>query len=250
METVIRSLDLSGGAAVDDLFDLIAAEARPSSAKPWLMVNMISSLDGATDVKGGATGLTDADDQAMFKALRALADVILVGAATVRAEDYGQVVLTDYQRSRRREWGKPDRPRLAVVTASLDLDPGARLFATDGPRPYVFTGAVAPTGTLAGRADLVTAGSRLVDMGLVLDHLWADGHRVVLCEGGPIVNAQLAAADLIDELDLSVSPVLVGGTSSRLLDADSPFDPPLAFILDRVLRGERTLFSRYLRDRS
>ncbi|CAN5773873.1 pyrimidine reductase family protein [soil metagenome] len=247
---MIRSLDLSGGALVDDLFDLIAAEARPSAAKPWLMVNMVSSLDGATAVRGGATGLTDADDQAMFQALRAVADVILVGASTVRSEDYGQVVLTDHQRSRRSEWGKPDSPRLAVVSASLDLDPDARLFAADGPRPYVFTGAVAPAGTLAERADLVRAGSRLADMGLVLDRLWADGHHVVLCEGGPIVNAQLAAADLIDELALSVSPVLVGGTSSRLLDRDAPFDPPLAFILDRVLKGERTLFSRYLRDRS
>ncbi len=213
------------------------------------MVNMVSSLDGATAVQGGATGLTDSDDQAMLRALRATADVILVGASTVRAENYGPVNLTDHQRFGRLDSGRSTRPRLAIVSASLELDPNSRLFSDRTARPYVFTGSAADSDELADRADVIAAPSARVDLREVLDRLWADGHQIVLCEGGPALNAQLVADDLVDELDLSMSPLLVGGNSKRILDWKSPFDPPISFGLDRVLVGERTVFLRYLRDR-
>jgi riboflavin-specific deaminase-like protein len=246
---VIRALDLTTAVPVEEVYELVAAETRPTNGRPWLMVNMVGALDGATSVGGGASGLSDPDDQDMFRALRAVADVILVGASTVRAENYGPVTLTDHQRTRRLDAGRADRPRLAIVSASLRLDPDSRLFSDRDSRPYIFTGSGVATEHLADRAEVVTAASATTELSQVLGRLWDDGHQIVLCEGGPTLNAQLVAADLVDELDLSLAPVLVGGKSKRLLESVAPFDPPVPFTLDRVLVGKRTLFARYLRDR-
>lgn len=245
---MIRVVDLAGISEVDDLDEAVVAEERsPPGGRPWVIVNMVGSVDGATAVEGGATGLTDADDQRLFMALRGVADVVVVGATTVRAEDYGPVRLCADVQQRRAGAGRSSLPPLAVLTSSLALDPEARMFG--GPTPYVFTGSRAPdhlVETMKARAEVVISATDRVDVTDVLARLWRDGHRVVLCEGGPTVNGQFFAAGLVDEIDVTVAPMVVGGSSSRLVHHREPFSPPVDLRLDRLYRGDRSLFARYV----
>ena len=183
--------------------DLPAAEGRPA-----LRLNMIASVDGAITVAGVSGPLGGAGDHRVFSALRSFADVILVAAGTVRAESYG-----------------PAPVPLVIVTRSCRLDLDAPLFTEAPVRPVVVTVAAAPPDRrerAAEVADVLIAGEQDVDLPSALRGLGRRGHTSVLAEGGPTLNAQLARADLIDELCLTVSPVLAGGDAGRILSG-----PPL-----------------------
>lgn len=204
--------------------------------RPGLRVNMIASADGAVTVDGRSGGLGGAGDRAVFHALRARADVVLVGAGTVRAERYGPP--------------RGDRPpRIAVVTRSCDLDWDAPLFAEPTTRPLVVTVAGAPPDRLARAgevADVVVAGAEDVDLPRALRLLGDRGARAVLCEGGPSLNGRLAAAGLVDELCLTVAPLLAGGDARRIV-AGPALSPPPAMALASVCEEEGYLFLRYRR---
>jgi riboflavin biosynthesis pyrimidine reductase len=231
-------------------------DARPAPAgRPWVLVNMVASVDGsAVDADGLSGGLSGGADKAVFSAIRAVADVIVAGAATVVAEDYGPSRPTAPVRRQRLARGQPAVPRIAVVSASLRLDPGQRLFrdATPEARPIVLTVENADPArrrALEPVAEVHAIGRDHLDWDRALAQLGAvTGARVVLCEGGPRTVAQLVAADLIDEVCVTVSPALVGGLGPRL--AQGPFGARgLALVLDRVLTEDGYLFLRYLRDR-
>lgn len=250
LTAVIRPIYPETGPPISDLTRMLLADRRPGPGRPWVMVNMVNSIDGATAVQGGATGLTDSDDQALFHAFRAASDVILAGASTIRQEDYGPVSLSDPARQARRASGRESDPRLAFLSRSLDIDVTARVF--DGDPPLLFTVASADPvrrEQLAAKAEVVVAGEESVDLVRVLGWLGERGHDVVLCEGGPATNGWLIAADLVDEINLSTSPVVVAGSTPRIVDSRSPVLSPLNFTLDRLLMGERTLFARWLRSR-
>jgi len=233
-----------GSGPVEPL-DLYLGEARTHPDRPWVLLNMISSVDGATNLDGKSTALGDDDDLAVFKALRAVPDVILVGAGTVRAENYGPVRLDPERIARRRALGLEDVPRLAVVTGRASLDPEARVFSDPDRRPLVITSTSADADRVAAlsevaevvQLDVLDAASIIAALG---------GSKVVLCEGGPSLNGQLAAAGLIDEVNLTVAPVVVSGESARIIHGDG-LEPPLDMTLDRILMGDRVLFLRYLR---
>jgi len=162
--------------------------------------------------------------------LRSLADVVLVAAGTTRPEGYG-----------------PSRVPVAVVTRSCRLDWEAPFFTSPISRPLVVTVAGAPPAALARAAEVaevVVAGDRDVDLALALDALGGRGHRAVLAEGGPTLNAQLAAAGLLDELCLSLSPRLVGGDAKRILDG-LPVPGPAPLRLCSVCEQDGFLFLRY-----
>jgi 5-amino-6-(5-phosphoribosylamino)uracil reductase len=190
-------------------------------------------------------------DKAVFTAVRSVADVIVAGAATVIAEDYGPSHPSPAVTRRRLARGQAARPRIAVVSASLRLDPDRRLFTEPSPdaRPIVLTTANADPDrrrALDAVADVHTAGDAAVDWRRALDVLAAAGARVVLCEGGPRVVAQLVALDLVDELCLTVAPVLVAGPGPRIAHAPEP-SPARPLTLDRVLTEDGYLFLRYVR---
>lgn len=242
----MKLLDLESARPVEDLVEFSLDEHRGGRR---LMLNMVASLDGATAFHGGATGLADDDDRAMFMALRSASDVILVGAETVRAEDYGPVRLGPAAREARRRRGLEPLPELAIVSRTLDLDPDARVFSDPERRPLILTGADAPAdrrGALEDRAEILEAGRIGADPETIVDVLTGRGHEVVLCEGGPTLNGQLVAADLVDEIDLTLSPLMVAGQSSRV--AHAPEVVSNAFHLSRILVGDEMLFVRYLRD--
>ncbi|HJR25022.1 MAG TPA: pyrimidine reductase family protein [Acidimicrobiales bacterium] len=237
---------------VDDVDALIAAEARPLPVgRPWLLVNMIASLDGAVTVEGRSGQLGRPADRAVFFALRAVGDVVLAGAGTVRAEGYGPVRCTEAQRAARRARGQVDLPPIAVVTRSLQLNLDSPLFRSEDPRPIVVTCDASPVElrrSVTERADVIVAGEDDVDLPAAMGELAGRGFEVVTCEGGPRLNGDLVAADLVDEWDLTIAPMLVGDTSERSAVGPRP-GAPRGCVLDRVLEGDDLLLGRWLRAR-
>lgn len=208
----------------------VYADLPVAAGRPGVRLNMIASLDGATAVAGVAGGLGGKADQALFALLRSLADVVLVAAGTVRAERYG-----------------PSTVPVAVVTRSCRLDWDSRFFTAPVARPLVITVATAPAEARARAAevaDVVVAGEHDVDLVEAVEALGARGFRAVLSEGGPILNAQLAAAGLLDELCLTLSPLLVGGDAKRLLAGPLLPGPP-ALRLVSACEEDGFLFLRY-----
>jgi len=205
---------------------LAEAYAEPArrrvDGRPWLLVNMIASLDGAIALGERSGGLGGPADQRVFFHLRNLADVIIVGAGTARAEGYGP----------------PRRPgqRIGVVTRRADLDWTMPLFTSGA--GFVIT-------TEEARAvpvDAIRAGHGQVDLPAALGQLDGD---VALCEGGPSLNGDLLAVDAIDEWCLTVAPLLAGGAAGRA--AVSATEHPAGFQLAQLLTEDGFLFLRALR---
>jgi riboflavin-specific deaminase-like protein len=231
--------------------DAVAAYDVPRAGRdgrPWLLVNMVTSLDGATSVQGRSAPLSNPADRRIFHGLRALADVILVGAGTVRAEGYGPPRIADDVQERRVLRGQTPRPRIAVVTRSLELDLTSPLFADD-PGPIVITSPASPSSRrveVAQRADLMLAGQHeRVDLAEGLALLGEMGAEVVLCEGGPALNGELFELDLVDELCLTLAPLVVGGPSDRAVRGMT--DVPRGFEIAHLLEDEGALFLRVVR---
>ncbi len=233
-----------------DVAAAYAGDPRPKPGRrPWVVVDMVASIDGATAVQGRSGALGGAGDKAVFRALRAVADVVLVAAGTARAENYGAVTLDDDTRRLRTERGQAPLPRLALVSGRLDLDPAARMFSDAALSPIVFTTEDAPPDrveALRAVAEVVAVGSDSVDLGAVLGHLDGLGVAVVLCEGGPSLNGQMVESGLVDEWCQSVAPLLVAGGSARVAHGATEHEP-LALPLRRLLEDDGYLFARYAR---
>ena len=231
---------------VAPLTSYLAADRPAPPDRPWVVMSMVASVDGATAVDGRSGTLGGEADREVFRAVRALADVILVGAGTLRAERYGPVLLADDARSARVAAGRDPRPaRLAVVTRSADLDPADAVFGAEPP-PVVFTTTTA-TGRLderGGACEVRRCGGADVDLRAALATLAADGASVVVCEGGPRLNAAMVAAGLVDEVCLSVAPALVAGPSSRIVAGGRQTDLDLELV--SLLDADGVLFGRWL----
>lgn len=234
------------------LLRAIAAEKRPvPSDRPWLMTNMIASADGATAVDGVSGPLGGPADQALFMALRATCDAILVGGQTVRAEQYRPPSGGSPEvRAARSGRGQAERQTVVVVSGSLNLDPGLPLFGDPTYRPLIATAARADAGkraALAEVAEVVDAGDDHVDPARLLRELHRRALRLVLCEGGPTLNGQLVAADLVDEWNLTLSPILASGQAARPAHGPALLRPPTPMRLDRVWQADELLFCRWVR---
>ena len=225
-----------------------AGDARPRHPdRPWLLLDMISSADGATHIDGTSGALGSEGDHVVFRAIRAVADVILVAAGTVRSENYRPVRATDAVREARVARGQTPVARLAILSRHLDFDFEADLFTSDQP-PLLLTTSEAPASALR-RAEAITEVVRFdgdrVDMVAAVQALGQRGANIVLAEGGPTLNGQLHDAGLIDELCLTFSPLLVGTAAARVIDGAGLNVQRLS--LDRVLEEDGWLFLRYAR---
>ena len=228
--------------------DLERAYAYPAD-RAWLRANMVSSVDGAASAAGRSGGLSTPADKGVFRQLRALADVIVVGAGTARAERYAAVTREETAPAERVDRGQTPTPAIAVVTSRLDLDPGSGLFAGAPTRTLVLTCAAADPDRVAALravADVVVAGEERVDLPVALDALAERGLRRILCEGGPGLLAQIAAAERLDELCLTLSPLLTAGDAGRILDGGE-LVPVRPLRLTHLLEEDGSLFARYTR---
>jgi riboflavin biosynthesis pyrimidine reductase len=246
----------AGGPGLAEIARLYAYPApgkRPG--RPWVRANMVASVDGAATARGRSSGLSGDADRQVFSVLRSLADVILAGAGTARAEKYRPV--SDSEAWPELREGRPPTPPIAVVTRLLDLDLESPLLAGSPrrARTIVLTTGAAPAdrrAAAARHADVVVAGDELLSPEAVIGALAERGHRRVLIEGGPHLLGQVAAAGLLDELCLTVSPLLAGGRAGRILAAGTTGDddipaPQAGLSLAHVLADSCFLLCRYLR---
>jgi riboflavin biosynthesis pyrimidine reductase len=214
--------------------------------------NFVLSADGAAEVGGSSRPLGGPVDLRVLALLRGLCDVVLVGAGTVRAEDYAPARPDPARQAWRQAHGLAPVPPIAVVSARLDLDPGARFFTAAVARPLVITTAPAARAAdsrraLAEVADIVevtaTVPTALTGWA-ILAALAERGLRRVLCEGGPQLLGELVRSHLLDELCLTLSPQLVGGQPTRMLGG-VPLSAGLPLQLRHVLTEDGLLFLRY-----
>jgi riboflavin biosynthesis pyrimidine reductase len=235
--TITRLVPAPGGPVGLDALP----ELYPRLDEPVLRVNFVSSLDGAATFEGRAGGLGGPTDQEILKTLRTVCDALVVGAATVRAENYDGLRLTPERRAWRVAHGLSAYPLMVVVSRSLDLNLEQLVFADAPRRPVVLTFAGSDPGKLDEVADLVV----VEDLAEGVRALHERGATQVLCEGGPRLFGSLVADDLVDELCLTVSPLLTAGGASRIAWAPQATRREMA--LRHVLADEDMLFLRYAR---
>ena len=229
--------------------DLPALYAYPDGQ--WLRANMVSSADGAASLNGVTAGISSDTDRRVFALLRTLSDVIVVGAATVREEGYKPARTRELWSDLRT--GRAPTPPIAVVSARLDLDPSGPLISAAPPhaRTIVITTARAPAdrrAELARHADVIVAGDETVDLKAAVRALAERGHRRMLAEGGPHLLAQLVEAGLMDELCLTVGPLMAGPGANRIVagaPGTGPAPLPLPLTLAHVLEDDGFLLCRY-----
>ena len=225
----------------DDIISRYLADRRaPHADRPWVTLGMISSFDGSATVGEGSTGLGGPPDRAVFRALRAMCDLIVVGATTLNTEGYRAVSLPEELRSWREEQGMSPVPGIAIVSRSLDLEMSESLLAS---RPVILTCRSAPVrrlDALASVAEVVIVGDAEVDVGAAMTELAARGVERVVLEGGPILNGHMAG--LIDEVCMTIAPVLVGGVGPRIVTGGKLRRATLA----RIIHREDFLLLRYL----
>jgi riboflavin biosynthesis pyrimidine reductase len=227
--------------------DLAGLYAYPPGL--WLRANMVSSADGAATFGGATRGLSSDADRELFALLRVLCDVVVVGAATVREEQYKPARVRESWRGQRA--GRAPTPPIAVITRRLDLDPESALIAGAPPhaRTIMITTAASPAGRraeLAARADVIVAGEQTVDLKAAVGALADRGHRRLLTEGGPHLLAELTEAGLVDELCLTMSPLMTGPGASRIVaGVPGPAAQPIELTLAHVLEDGGFLYCRY-----
>lgn len=236
--------------ALDDLYHDVQLPDRGPGGRAGVTLGMVASVDGAAAVEGTTRRLGGEADRLAYARLREAADVVLVGAGTVRAEGYGPHRLRPGGAARRVARGQRPAAVIAVVTASLDLDPGSRLFGDPERPPLLVVPTDADEGRLArlaDRADVLAAGAGEVDLAAALVALADRGLRRVLCEGGPGLNARLFADGLVDELFLTVAPTVVGADAQRIVDGAIGAPTAAELVELRVHADELLARYRFLR---
>jgi riboflavin biosynthesis pyrimidine reductase len=215
------------------------------TADRHVRANFVITLDGAVELGGRSSPLSSEADQAAFMAMRAVADVIMVGAGTVRDEHYGPVRFDSAVEVRRQARQQAPVPALAIVTNRANLDPSARVFTGDN-KVLVLTCAAAAKQRpdLTAVAELIACGDESVDLGIAVEELYARGLGRILCEGGPTLFRALLNAGLIDEFCCTTSPRLAGPGHRGLL-GDQTISSPIGLTLSAVLEGDGMLLARY-----
>lgn len=232
--------------ATDKLYEDVAF---PAGEDPYVILGMAMSLDGAVALGGTSGGIGGKADRVAFRRLRDRCDVILVGAGTVRAEDYGPPSRAPERMEERQRVGLAPVPQMVVVTASLQFDLHSRLFTAETFRPIIAgprQAAADRKQLLRAHAEVIESGDARVDMSELVGQLRDRGLHRILCEGGPQLNNDLLDADLVDEIFVTVAPLAVGGAAPRMTEGQN-LASPKSFSLVAVHTDETDLLLRYRR---
>jgi riboflavin-specific deaminase-like protein len=217
-------------------------ESAPED-RPYLALNMVSTLDGKATIDWRTKGISSDLDRQLFHHLRTQADAIMVGAGTARTERYGRMTKTDELRAKRTGEGLEPEPLAVVVSGRLDLPADLPLLQEPEQRVVIATGADAVLQGTRAQIEYLRTGD---DLPVLMGRLREDhGVRSVLCEGGPTLNAHLLAAGLVDELFLTLSPKLSGGAAALTIVAGKDLVEPAEMEIVSVAAGEEELFTRW-----
>ena len=216
--------DAADALTADDLAAAVPGEAP--TARPFLLVNMIATVDGRATIAGRTAPIANRADYELFHALRTRVDAVMVGAGTVRAEGYG-----------------PMEQLAVVVTRSADIPGDVGLLAAPGNTVVVLT--PSPDAVLPPCSATVHY-VRETDMAAGLRRLHAEfGVRSIDCEGGPDLNATLFPAGLVDELHLVIATKVAGGRNPLTILSGPLLDPPIELVLSSLHESGGYLFARY-----
>jgi len=211
--------------------------------RPYLVLNMVSALDGKATIDWRTKGLSTELDRQLFHRLRTQADAIMVGAGTVRAERYGRMAKSDELREARAAEGLAPDPVAVVISARLDLPADLPLLNEPAQRVVISTHSDA---TLPDSAAEVVYERTGDDLQLLMARLRErHGVRSIVCEGGPTLNSYLFAAGLVDELWLTLNPKVAGGAAALTIVAGRELVDPAELEPVSVAEGDGDLFTRW-----
>jgi riboflavin-specific deaminase-like protein len=211
--------------------------------RPYLGVNMVSSLDGKATLDWRTKGLSSDVDRRLFHHLRTQADAVMVGAGTAREERYGRITKNDELRQKRQNEGLVPDALAVVVSGRLDLPPDLPLLNDPDQRVVIATGSEEELPGLEGQVEYARVGDDLPRLMAYLHD--THGVRSVLCEGGPTLNSYLFAADLVDELFLTFNPKVLGGASALTIVAGRELVEPVEPDLVSVAEASGELYTRW-----
>jgi riboflavin biosynthesis pyrimidine reductase len=218
---------------------------RATADRPYTVANMIESVDGRGSFDGRSSALGDAGDKQVFRALRSVCDVVLVGTGTLATEHYGRLVRDAEVAAARERLGVAAQPLLCTVSRSGHIPPGIPLLADPDARMVIYAGAAVDLGDTAASVEVVTLDPDQLSLASALHDLRVRLHaRLVLCEGGPTVLGQLIGEHAIDELFLTFAGKLAGGSGPAIVSGLALGDP-LAVSLRWLLEQDGSLFLRY-----
>ncbi|MET0136496.1 MAG: pyrimidine reductase family protein [Kibdelosporangium sp.] len=238
---------------LDDVTEqaLEAVYAYPEDLdRPFLQVNFVTSLDGAVTVGGRSAGLSGPGDQRVFHMQRDIADVILVGAATALIERYRGLKPNEVRAERRERLGLAPLPPIAVVTARASITPDSLLLTDTVVPPIILTCEAAPPDrrkALADAgADVVIVGDEMVDLSAAVEELGRRGLRRIDCEGGPRLFGHLIVDNLVDQLCLTLAPLLTACDAGRIVNGPT-LPTPRRMKLHATLHDDDFLMLTYRR---
>ncbi|MFJ6418265.1 pyrimidine reductase family protein [Paeniglutamicibacter sp. NPDC091659] len=240
-----------GHVADPDDGQLLGFYAPPPGPEPFVRFNFVATADGAATHGGLSGALGSAGDKRVFSLLRRFADVILVGAGTIRSEGYGGELLDPASRDWRLARDMAERPLLAVVTGKLDLDEDSELFRLNPGEILILTSSAADPAKEASLARFAEV-LRCPLPGSAVDPLWirevlaGRGHRVIHSEGGPHLLGAFQAASAIDSLCLTTAPLMAGGGAGRI-SAGAPGSELHRLALHTLLEEDGNLLAEYRR---
>jgi riboflavin-specific deaminase-like protein len=239
----VQRLEPAAAATVPELLAGVRPRERAPRARPYTYVNMVATVDGRVTIDGRSQALGDEADLATLLELRALADAVLIGVGTLRAEGYDRLVRDEERRARRRAAGQAEDPLAVLISRSLHVPWDAGLFAAPEQPVIVYTQSDGPAPEVAAPVEIVrlpaaTPAAAFAD-------LRARDVRALLCEGGPTLNRALLAAELVDELFLTLVPQLVAGEGDRGIVGGPLLDRPANLQLLHALRHGDELLLRY-----
>jgi riboflavin-specific deaminase-like protein len=219
------------------LGDLARAE------RPYLALNMVSTVDGKATIEWRTKGLSSELDRRLFHQLRTQVDAVMVGAGTLRAERYGRIAKSEELRERRVTEGLAPEPLAVIVSGRLNLPADLPLLQEPEQEVVIVTGSDAELRGTAARIEYVRTGD---DLPLLMGKLREErGVRSILCEGGPTLNFHLLAAGLVDELFLTLGAKLSGGAAALTIVAGRDLVEPVELGLVWVAEGGGDLFTRW-----
>lgn len=224
------------------LAELRPAERAPDD-RPFVYLNMVESADGRAAIDGRAQALGSEADTLMLTELRTIADAVLIGSGTLRAEGYARLVGDPGRVARREQAGRPPTPIAVLLSLALDLPWNAGLFGAPRQPVLIYTSSDATPPAVAAELEVVRLEHLSPDA--AMRDLRARGVRALLCEGGPTLNRSLLAAGLVDELFLTLAPLLAGNAVAPRIVEGRDLDAPAGLALEWVLRHDDELYLRY-----
>jgi riboflavin-specific deaminase-like protein len=230
----------------EDVTSGLALHEHAPADRPYLVLNMVATLDGRTAIGGRSGPIGNEADREIFHGLRTQVDAVMAGAGTVRTERYGRIIKNDELRARRVRDGLAEHPLALVVSGRLMLPPDLPLLQDEGSHVVVFTASSVDPPDVRARLDVLRGGTELTPFMHELRERY--GVRSVLCEGGPSLNQDLLREGLVDELFLALAPKLAAGDPLTVVSGP-PLDPPIEWDLLSVHESEANLFMRYRRRR-